>query len=165
MLAKLPTGLACAELGVFVGDFARDILRIMHPRKLYLVDTFAGHATSGDQDGNRLKTFYMPMVETMLRTTYRNDVIVMIERSESAEWLRSVPVGWLDFVYIDTTHSYEQTSAELTAARMAVRRGGWIAGHDYSPRFPGVIQAVEEMGLPLMLTDDGLPSFLMQLPS
>lgn len=163
MLAELPLSLACAELGVFVGDFSRDILRIMRPRRLYLVDTFAGHATSTDQDGKDARTFYMPMVETMLRTQFRNTV-VQVERADSVNWIESVPAGWLDFVYIDTTHSYEQTASELAASRRAVRRGGYIAGRGYSKQFPGVIRAVNETGLPFTLSDDGLPSFLIKLP-
>lgn len=162
MLRELPTGIRCAELGVFAGDFARDIKRILSPSRLYLVDLFAGEFTSSDQNGENRITLHMPTVERMLLREFHD---ATIDRSESVSWLKSMPENALDFIYIDTTHSYDQTTAELREAMRVVAPGGWLSGHDYHERFPGVIQAVEELGLPFNLTNDGIPSFLIKVPN
>jgi ubiquinone/menaquinone biosynthesis C-methylase UbiE len=161
MIASLPQGLRCAELGVFAGDFARDIRRIMRPSKLYLVDPFEGTFTCPNQDGNLPETLHLPTVEQMLRREFSDVDQTSIVKEQSVSWLKTQPAASLDFLYIDTTHSYEQTTAELREARRVVRPGGWISGHDYHERFAGVIQAVTELGLPVQLTKDGFPSFLV----
>lgn len=50
----------------------------------------------------------------------------------------------LDFVYIDSIHTYEMVRADIGAWLPKVKKGGWIGGHDYSENFPGVIQAADE---------------------
>jgi hypothetical protein len=130
MIASLPKGLRCAELGVFAGDFARDILRIMRPSKFYLVDTFEGTFTCPNQDGYLPETLHLPTVEQMLRREFSCFDETSIVKERSVAWLAGQPAASLDFIYIDTTHSYEQTAAELHEARRIVRPGGWISGHD-----------------------------------
>ena len=53
----------------------------------------------------------------------------------------------LDLVFIDGDHSYEGCKADIEAWLPKLRSGGVLAGHDYGhKRFPGVKQAVDEMG-------------------
>lgn len=51
---------------------------------------------------------------------------------------------WADFVFIDAGHSYLAAKADIAAWRPKVRPGGFLMGHDYHPKFPGVIRAVDE---------------------
>lgn len=53
--------------------------------------------------------------------------------------------GHFDFVFIDADHSYEGASSDIAAWTPKVRPGGFICGHDYQPRFQGVIDAVDEV--------------------
>jgi hypothetical protein len=55
-----------------------------------------------------------------------------------------VPDGWADFVFIDAGHSYEAVRQDIELWADKVRPGGWLGGHDYHPKFPGVIRAVNE---------------------
>lgn len=50
----------------------------------------------------------------------------------------------MDFVFIDADHSYEGAKADITHWLPKVRKGGWIGGHDYNQKWPGVIRAVDE---------------------
>lgn len=50
----------------------------------------------------------------------------------------------LDFVFIDGDHSYESVRADIAAWLPKIRYSGIIAGHDFSPDFPGVVHAVTE---------------------
>lgn len=48
-------------------------------------------------------------------------------------------------VFIDGDHSYESCREDIVAWLPKVRRGGILAGHDYSDAFPGVIKAAKEL--------------------
>jgi hypothetical protein len=50
----------------------------------------------------------------------------------------------LDAVLIDGDHDYEPVLADLRAWYPKIKRGGWIAGDDCDPMFPGCEQAWQE---------------------
>jgi hypothetical protein len=52
--------------------------------------------------------------------------------------------GWADFVFIDAAHSYSAVKSDIERWQPKVRPGGWLGGHDYNEKFPGVIAAVNE---------------------
>lgn len=161
MADSLGIGSRGAELGVFAGDFSRQISEILRPAALHLVDTFNGLVTSGDENGQSMRTISMrDAMQDIIRDLPRAHV----HQADSVKWLRAQPPGCLDWVYIDTSHDYDQTRDELAAAAIAVRHGGIIAGHDFSFAFPGVQHAVrefcEKIGSSYRVYDgDLLPSF------
>ena len=167
LLANLPQGSRGAELGVFRGEFSRDMLRVVNPAELYLVDLFDGPVTSGDCDGRNLQTVDMSTMPEELSVLGPR---VYVKRSSSTAFLTNIidSKNLLDWVYIDTSHDYETTVAELALARRAVHKsGGIIAGHDYSRAFPGVLQAVTEFAIKHELVvdiydGDLLPSYAMR---
>ena len=75
---------------------------------------------------------------------------VEINRGLSRERLSEFSDEYLDWIYIDTDHSYLTTKDELLIASSKVKRGGYIAGHDFTSGNPvkalpyGVIQACNE---------------------
>jgi len=50
----------------------------------------------------------------------------------------------LDFVFIDASHDYENVLADIKAWYPKIKKGGFIAGHDYTINFPGVVEAVKD---------------------
>jgi len=53
------------------------------------------------------------------------------------------PEGY-DMVFIDANHSYEHVKHDMEMMWPRLKPGGVMCGHDYTTRFPGVIQAVNE---------------------
>jgi hypothetical protein len=51
----------------------------------------------------------------------------------------------LDYVWIDTAHTYEDTETMLRAYIPKMKPSGVIAGHDHTPNFPGVVCAVKDV--------------------
>lgn len=51
----------------------------------------------------------------------------------------------IDLLMLDTSHTYEQTVAELDAWLPKVRRDGWVWCHDYRGDYPGVTNAIDEL--------------------
>ena len=55
--------------------------------------------------------------------------------------------GELHAVFIDGRHDLDALTADIRAWAPKVKPGGWLAGHDHVPEWPGVIQAcVAEFG-------------------
>lgn len=54
-----------------------------------------------------------------------------IVRKFSVDAAKDVPDRSLDFAYIDGNHVYDAVIEDLTAWAPKVRRGGFLAGHDY----------------------------------
>lgn len=165
LLEELPAGAVVAELGVDEGDFARRIHAVTRPETLYLVDPW---------DTDRYHEGKMRRVEERFaREIEAGQVRVVRKRSEAA--LAEFPDGYLDWVYIDTTHLYAQTLKELELSRQKVKEGGLIAGHDYCVGNPsaalayGVVPAVHRFCAEhdwelvfLTLETDGRRSFALR---
>jgi predicted O-methyltransferase YrrM len=64
--------------------------------------------------------------------------------------LMSFPSNYFDIIFIDTSHTYEQTIEELYVAETRLKKDGILCGHDlYYPNpeteaHPGVYVALEE---------------------
>ena len=157
-------GMIIAELGVYEGDFSRELLGCK-PSFLWLVDIWEGTCTSADKDG-RNNTQNMDMFATYLNLLlyFRGLKNISIIRGRSVDFLTRLPDDYLDCVYIDSDHSYETTIQELRLSVPKVKKGGWITGHDYVDLAPGVIQAVDEFLIETnykieYMSEDGCPSF------
>jgi predicted O-methyltransferase YrrM len=50
-------------------------------------------------------------------------------------------------LFIDASHSRDDTISNFNAWRAAVDPGGAVAFHDYTPEWPGVAEAIETLGL------------------
>lgn len=102
------------------------------------------------------KKFQLVMVENMDygKEEQQNTLLVNIIKSGLADHIRLVsldsliasckfPDQWADFVFIDASHKYEQTKADIRLWFRKVRVGGILAGHDY--HMDEVNQAVKEV--------------------
>jgi hypothetical protein len=159
----MPKQSVCAELGVFCGDFSDQILHVTDPKKLFLVDLFHGLTISGDEHGNNVRTVDMGRKRFELDVKYQGKHVSIV-KSESYEWLLGQGQSTLDWIYIDTTHEFEQTMHELLGAMRVVKPNGFICGHDYAEKYFGVVKAVNlfvrHYSLDLSIYDgDGLASF------
>lgn len=51
----------------------------------------------------------------------------------------------IDIVYIDGLHTEEAVKKDMELFMSKIKKGGFISGHDYCSKFPGVIKAVNEL--------------------
>jgi predicted O-methyltransferase YrrM len=121
LLERLPQGGTVAEVGVAEGEFSRAILQRNRPRKLHLIDLWDTDRYRAGLDA--IRNEHAALIA---------DGAVVIHQGRSLDRLASFADASLDWVYIDTDHSYALTLAELRLAATKVRPDGFIAGHDYS---------------------------------
>lgn len=62
----------------------------------------------------------------------------------TTDWASTFVKDGLAAVFVDADHSYESCLKDIKLWRPKVRKGGVLAGHDYSGTFPGVQKAVNE---------------------
>ncbi len=120
MLDHMPRRARVAEIGVAFGEFTREILDRCQPERLYLVDAWQSER-------------YAPGLARIKQTLAAQIASgqVRIRRGLSTEVLSGFAPDSLDWVYIDTNHSYPTTLAELELCDAVVAPGGRIAGHDF----------------------------------
>jgi len=122
LLSLLPKSCVCAELGVHLGDFAKDICMITNPKKLHLIDMWGTYDEFDEKRLDSIKTTFSSQIESG---------VVQINRGKSINVLETFADGYFDWVYIDTDHSYETTKCELELCNRKVKANGIIAGHDF----------------------------------
>jgi hypothetical protein len=143
-----------AEIGVFTGLFSTILLGGARPRKMYFIDPWWKEYGSRYPDWGfytdhgRLSTAVAHRIASkrIRRYTQENRAEVLVEYSTT--FLPMVSDNYFDWIYIDSTHSYEGTRAELSALRTKLKSGGIVAGDDWQddPAHPhaGVAKAVRE---------------------
>jgi len=112
--------------------------------KVYAVDTFEG---SNEQ-------LHKDLIATMPTSLFDEfidnikmcgvDDIVEPVRMTSVEASAKFKDASIDFVMIDGSHDYESVVSDIDAWLPKVKKGGLIAGDDYSNSWPNVKRAVDE---------------------
>ena len=133
-----------AEVGVWLGETSYFFAKFFPEAHLYLVDSWKptpdylerGQAPSFSQKD------YDGAHKNVVRLFNDNPQVSILTKT-SHEALSHVPNN-LDLVFIDGDHSYEAVKHDILNWKKKVRPGGILAGHDYHPDFPGVVQAVDE---------------------
>lgn len=155
ILEMMPKGSVCAEVGVWKGDLSAAILRVVRPAKLHLIDPWAfmtdepykkawygGAVAKSQQDMTHM---YQEVLER-----FANEIregTVEVHRSPSEQSTETFANDYFDWVYIDGNHLYEFVKRDLHGFYPKVKKGGYLAGDDYTAGGwfgGGVKKAVDE---------------------
>jgi hypothetical protein len=124
------------ELGCWLGRstayLAERIRRSGKRLDFYAVDHFRGTATEPEllRQVHELGGTLLPQFRDNMRRCGHADAIRVIV-GDSADSAGLFADGSVAFVYIDADHSEEGLGRDIRAWLPKVRRGGWLAGHDY----------------------------------
>lgn len=148
---RLKKGGVGAEIGVFRGHFAQMLASVAQPSKFYLVDpwTLLGKTFGWDveyTDFDRLKTCDArdEAIARVRSVTTAETVVIEGFFPDCADQITDK----LDWAYLDASHKYVSTLAELYAITKLLKPGARIAGDDWYPdpdhQHHGVYRAVQE---------------------
>lgn len=121
----------CVELGVFEGDHSLEMLRVLEPERLYLIDMWTDIKVSGEgkdyleYDQENWDRRYLNVVEKYI--PYGRVSVLRMSGDQAAK----VVPNELDLVYIDANHAYEPVLNDMTKWLPKVRQGGILSGDDY----------------------------------
>lgn len=157
LLARMPRGGVCAEVGVFDGEFSERILAITRPRVLHLVDPWTTKHDGGFHDGEYRGVEKGEAAKRVLEDQYAQvsrrlaaDLAagtVRMHRELSFDAAPKFADGSLDWVYIDASHYYDDVKRDLADWLPKLVPGGYLCGDDYGRKSfwdNGVTRAVDE---------------------
>jgi len=119
LLDLLPKNSICSEIGVDEGIFSNEIIKITNPKELFLIDFWEGSIEH--------KKKYVKVTEK-----FKNDNCVKIIKDDSVKAADNFKDHFFDFIYLDTSKTYDQTLSELMAYKDKIKKNGFICGHDYT---------------------------------
>lgn len=145
-----------AEIGVYRGLLAFNLLTRLPNLEMVLIDNWAGISkatkeyinTGDDRAMDTPEQAARYMQETIELLDFARDRTEIYKHSS----LRAAGLCWVgqfDMIFIDADHSYEAVLVDIAAWHDNVKPGGYIGGHDYQPKFAGVIKAVDYMAVQL----------------
>ncbi len=90
------------------------------------------------------KLLLTEFIETLPRYSDKK-IKISLHQMDSIKASKCYEDKSIDFLFIDSDHTYEYTLQEIKAWLPKVKDGGYIGGHDYVKEYPGVIKAVNEI--------------------
>lgn len=115
-----------AEIGVFRGGNAKNILETLCIREIYLIDPYKNVQGWFDDWGNS-EEVRKQAVENL--RFYKKKIIWLYKESRLAA--REIKKQTLDFVYVDGNHYYDYVRQDLELYYPLIKPGGYMGGHDY----------------------------------
>lgn len=153
LVNRLPKRSRGAEIGVFTGVFTEFLIANVKPVEFWAVDAWDIHGgTAWEPPKGASWSAYVDhgnlTYEAARAAATARAGLHTVVTAESVAWLDSRPEGSLDWVYLDTSHHYDATLAELAAAARVIAHGGLITGDDAwegdaGPNF-GVLTAIRD---------------------
>lgn len=134
-LRRLAAGKVVLEVGTYKGFGA--ILMAQAGATVWAADWHRGDADLGPRD--TLCAWW-----TNVRRHHVEDQVVGLV-GRASQVLPMLRYASFDLAFIDGDHAYEAVREDIENVLPLLRTGGVLAFHDYSPTWPGVRQAVDEL--------------------
>jgi len=156
LIKHLPKNCIMVELGSYSGDSA--VLFAAHAQRLYCVDPWDRLDLSIVSSVKQRKSLEeLPFDKVEQHFDYKMREFKNVEKLKlfSDEAVLRFKDASLNFVYIDALHTYDDVKRDIALWLPKIRLNGYIGGHDYNVRWPGVKQAVDEaFGKPHFIFED-----------
>lgn len=121
------------EIGVWKGDFAKDILEHCKAiERYYMIDPWATLPDWNKPFNVGTKVFEEIYKEAMNKVDFASEKIFVL-RGRTKEVIEKIPDGSLDFAYIDGDHTLRGITIDLIKLFPKMKENGFIAGDDFTP--------------------------------
>ena len=133
-----------AEIGVFKGKLFHHVLKHTDVKIAYAIDSWGENDYKDNfADGLSEVTTLLDAYETFCAgIRYKDWNRVKILKKNSIKASKEIENNSLDMIFIDADHRYKAVLDDLKHWYPKVRKGGIIAGHDYSINVFSVMMAV-----------------------
>ena len=148
VVSNIANGSTMVEIGAWRGKstccLASYVKQSGKDIKVISVDTWEGSDEAVHRD--IIKSMDSTLYDDFISNLKMCGVDGLVEpmRMTSVEASKAFKDDSVDFVMIDGAHDYDSVKSDIDSWLPKVRKGGLIAGDDYSKSWPGVIKAVDE---------------------
>jgi len=133
----------CAEVGVALGNNSASILSMFNVKQMYLIDPYIAYLIPYRWKSKVVpESFNQKRLQTAHKKLKKWDSICTWLEERSVDAVSKIPDDHLDFLYIDGEHSYQAYNQDLTLYYPKMKKGGILAGHDFTGNWLGVVRAV-----------------------
>ena len=143
IVESVPEGGHIVEVGAWKGASTSYLAVEAQHKKLRIdvVDTWSGSQEHKDISDIRENSLFETFIDNL------RPVINLVNpiRTDSISASKMYDEESLDAVFIDADHRYESVKADILAWMPKAKKGGILAGHDYTLTHSGVILAVDEL--------------------
>lgn len=140
---KPTTSLRMAEIGCYAGDSTRVFAENFE--FVYCIDPWQNGYDNKDLSSYK---YDMKDVEAQFDENMKPYENFKKIKQKSEDACKLFDFLSLDLVYIDALHTYIGVKKDRLFWIPMIKEGGFLCGHDYQPRFQGVIDAVNEFKKP-----------------
>ncbi|CAJ1342827.1 unnamed protein product [Effrenium voratum] len=139
--------LVVVEVGVFVGQLSGFLLEHCSFVRLVGVDPYVGAETFPGHFEKLDPRVALAQASRLYESHGSRAALLPMGSTEAAQ---SLPEDSVDAVFIDGCHLYDCVKEDLGAWVPKLRQNApvLVAGHDFSPQWPGVVRAVHEERAP-----------------
>jgi len=120
-----------AEIGVWKGDFAKEILeKGDFIERYYMIDPWANLPDWNKPFNVKPDKFAAIYAEAMEKIAFASERITIL-RGRTKEMIDRIPDGSLDFAYVDGDHTLRGITIDLIRLLPKIKEGGFIGGDDF----------------------------------
>lgn len=144
---ELEDGSKIVEVGCWKGKsisyLAVEVINSGKDIKIDAVDTWRG---TPDEEYHQKDVFVKTdkLYNLFLSNISPVSQVIKAIRMSSVEAAALYEDNSVDVVFIDAGHTYEDVKCDIISWKPKVKKGGYLAGHDF-PEAHGVVKAVEEL--------------------
>jgi len=154
---RIKAGAIGAEIGTHAGQMSRALFTLIPKLRLIMVDRWIPYSDAERKEFPRSKIVQID--DPGKWNDLRDKVLELAAMhpgsrvicGDSVDAADDIEDGSLDFVFIDSDHTYSGAVRELAAWMPKVKPGGYVMGYDYGDdRDASVTRAVKELGIPVV---------------
>ncbi len=150
------------EIGVFKGENARSLMDNLNVEKIYLIDSYErlyikseevvpsmteesefSALIEKDPEFDGIVYNFEKCYEIAKGNLKKFIDKTLFIRKRSNDAVNDIPDN-IDFIYVDGNHDYEHVRQDIELYFPKLKKGGVMAGHDFTADYPGVARAVLE---------------------
>lgn len=137
---KIHSGIV-VELGVFAGRSTAVMASICKQKDIeyYAIDNFSGSANKNDEaTKHQQNRDIRKLFETNMKIMKLTDSMMVIQ-TDSIKAATLFEDDTVDFCFIDADHAPQAVQKDIEAWWSKIKKGGFIAGHDYQSHLRPVV--------------------------
>lgn len=121
-----------AEIGVWKGDFAKQILHKCDSiERYYMIDPWAKLPDWNKPCNKEQEVFEDIYAQAMDNVAFASERVVVL-RGRTKEVIDEIPDESLDFAYIDGDHTLRGITIDLIKLLPKIKKNGFIGGDDFT---------------------------------